>query len=145
MFYMFWPLVLAVLSNILYNISSKSLPPECSPWATLVVTYLTASFLSFMAYYIFDNNREFIASILKINWTGFTLGISMVGLEIGYIFIYRAGWKISIASLLSNVILAVALMLIGIFVYKEKLGIREIAGICFCVTGCLFLMFPGDK
>ena len=43
----------------------------------------------------------------------------MVGLELGYILIYRAGWKVSVASLVANLALACILVLVGV------LGIRR--------------------
>lgn len=138
--YMYWPLCLVVLSNVLYNISSKSVPAGASPWAVLVITYLAASFLSFIAFFIFEDNRNFSASLQKLDWTGFALGFSMVGLEIGYIFIYRTGWKLSVASLLANILLAVILLLIGVFIYKERLDLRQFTGIALCIGGCMLLL-----
>lgn len=138
-FHTYWPLVLVVLANILYNLSAKSIPRACSPWAVLVVTYLTASFLSFVSYFIFEKERNFLGSMLHTGGVGFVLGASMVGLEIGYIFLYRTGWKISVASLLANVLLAVALLFIGIVLYRETLNPRQIVGICLCLLGCLLI------
>lgn len=140
MFHMFWPLLMVVAANILYNISSKSLPANCSPYMTLVITYLIASFLSLLGYFIFDEGKNFWPDLQKTNWTGIALGISMVGLEIGYIFMYRFGWKISVASLLANVLLAVALLIIGMTFYREKLDFRQLFGIVMCVAGCAVLL-----
>lgn len=140
MFCMFWPLIMVVAANILYNIASKSLPADCSPYMTLVVTYLVASFLSLLGYFIFDDGKNFWPDLQKTNWTGIALGISMVGLETGYIFMYRLGWKISVASLLSNVLLAVALLVIGMAFYREKLDLQQLVGIAICVAGCTVLL-----
>ena len=136
----FWPLFVIVLSNVLYNITSKAIPDNTSPWAVLVVTYLVSSFLSLIAYFIFEIENNFIDSVKNMNWTGFALGISMVGLEIGYIFIYRNGWKLSIASLLANILLAIILILIGIFIYHEHIDTKQFIGISLCIIGCLFLI-----
>lgn len=79
-------------------------------------------------------------SVGQTSWLGFVLGASMVGLEIGYIFIYRTGWKISVASLLVNVLLAVALLFIGLLWYKENLSTRQIFGIVLCLLGCWLIV-----
>ena len=140
MFLYLWPLVLVVFSNVLYNISSKSMPPDCSPFIALIATYLTAAALSFAGYFAFDPHKEGLWDAMhKINWTGFALGISMVGLEIGYIFIYRAGWKISAASLVTNILLAVALVFIGMLLYGEKISLRQLAGMTLCLAGAFIL------
>ena len=136
----YWPLALVVFANVLYNLSAKSIPRGCSPWTVLVVTYLTASVLSFISYFLFEKDRDFLASLAHTNWTGFVLGLSMVGLEVGYIFMYRTGWKISVASLLANVLLAVLLLFIGLVFYREHLSMRQLAGICLCLLGSFLIM-----
>ena len=62
-----------------------------------------------------------------------------MGLEFGYICIYRAGWKIGVVSLVANICLACVLLLIGFLVYKEVLSVWQIAGVCLCGVG-LFLI-----
>lgn len=140
-FHMYWPLCLVVLANVLYNIASKSIPAGASPWAVLVITYLVSSFLSLIAFFIFEEDRDFLGSVRTLDWTGIALGLSMVCLEIGYIFIYRAGWKLSVASLLANILLAVILLLIGLLVYREHLDMRQFLGIFLCMAGCTLLIF----
>ena len=140
-FQTYWPLLVIVLSNVVYNLTSKSIPGTASPWAVLVVTYLVSSFLSLIAYFMFEENKNFFDSVQKVNWTGFVLGLSMVGLEIGYIFIYRNGWKLSVASLLANISLAVILLLIGILMYHENITIKQSMGMLLCVMGCVLLIF----
>lgn len=137
---MLWPLILVVLSNILYNVASKSVPAAASPYLTLVATYFVAGVLSLAAYFVFDGQRGQAGALSRLNWTSWALGLSMVGLEVGYIFMYRGGWKISVASLLSNMLLAVALLLVGLVFYHERLGARQISGLCLCAAGCLLLL-----
>ena len=137
---MYWPLILVVLANTFYNIAAKSVPGGASPWAVLASAYLVSSFLSFLAFLVFDENKNFIQSVRKLDWTVFALAASMVGLEAGYIFIYRYGWKISVASLLSNILLAIILLLIGLVAYKERLSVTQFLGVALCVSGCALLI-----
>ena len=53
---------------------------------------------------------------------------------------YRTGWKISVASLLANVLLAVLLLFIGLVFYREHLSMRQLAGICLCLFGSFLIM-----
>ena len=66
-------------------------------------------------------------------------GLSVVGLELGYILIYRAGWKVSVASLVANLALACILVLVGVLWYKEVLTGHQILGIGACVVGILLI------
>ena len=63
----------------------------------------------------------------------------LVAVEFGYILLYRAGWKISIASLLANVSVALLLAGIGVLLYKDILLPRQIIGIILCLAGIFFL------
>lgn len=136
----YWPLILVVASSVLYTIASKEVPHDGSPYVTLVITYLLAAISSFILYCMFDGEKSFPREALKVFAPGIALGISMIGLEIGYIFIYRANWKISIASLLCNAILAVALLLIGLLFYRERLNLQQALGFILCLAGSVLLV-----
>ena len=42
----------------------------------------------------------------KVNWTSIALALDLVGLEVGYVFVYRMGWSVSTASVVANIGLA---------------------------------------
>ena len=62
-----------------------------------------------------------------------------MGLEIGYILLYRAGWKISSGALVANICLAFILIVIGALLYKEQITLRQVLGIGFCVVGLVLV------
>ncbi|MBQ7606881.1 MAG: EamA family transporter [Desulfovibrionaceae bacterium] len=136
----FWPIVLIVCSNILYNIASKSLPKDCNPFGALIVTYITATILSALGFFILDPVKNPILALQKVNWAGVVLGISMVGLEIGFIFLYRTGWSISTASLIAHILVAAGLLLIGILWYRENISVRQYIGIAVSLIGVAILL-----
>lgn len=50
MFIYVFSTVLIVASNILYNIAQKSTPSRANPFLALLITYLTAALLTFIAF-----------------------------------------------------------------------------------------------
>jgi uncharacterized membrane protein len=78
--------------------------------------------------------------ISKTNWSALALGIAIVGLEFGYICIYRAGWKIGVASLVANISLACVLLLVGLFVYKEIITLKQLLGMGICAIGLMLIV-----
>lgn len=74
-----------------------------------------------------------------LNYSSILLGFAIIGLETGYIYLYRAGWKISEGSLVVNIALAVVLVIIGVFFYKEHMSFTKIFGIILCVAGLFFI------
>ncbi len=135
-----WPMGLVVLSNILYNIASKSLPKDCNPFGALIITYITATALSVLGFFLLDPIKNPILALQKVNWAGVVLGISMVGLEIGFIFLYRTGWTISTASLIAHILLAIGLLIIGVLWYHESISIRQYIGIAISIIGVSIIL-----
>ncbi|MBO4313596.1 MAG: EamA family transporter [Desulfovibrio sp.] len=141
MFAYLWPMALVICANVLYNVASKSVPGDSDPFAVLLVTYLTAGGLSLLGFYLFGAHREGLALALqKTNWTAVALGVSMVALEVGFIYIYRAGWKVSAGSLVANTGLAVALVIVGFAFYKEHISLQQILGMLLATAGVAVLI-----
>ncbi len=139
MWNMLWPLLLIVGSNCFYNICQKSMPGEVNAFAGLTVTYLIGAAISFAAFVFYVRPSNVLAEMSKINWTSFVLGLAIVGLEAGYVFLYRAGWKVSNGALTCNICLATALLFIGYFLFRETITLKQLAGVAVCAVG-LFLI-----
>ena len=96
MFNMYWPIALIVLSNVFYHICSKQVPEAVDPMAALTVTYSVGAVTAVIMYFVLNRGE---ASLLKeyssVNWTSVVLGVAIVGLEVGCIYMYRAGWNIN--------------------------------------------------
>ena len=129
------PIALVIFSNVFYNISTKYTPNSANPFLSLTATYVIAAVLSFAAFCVGGNVRNIAGEVSKLNWSALLLGISIIGLEVGYIYMYRAGWKISIGSLVANISLACVLLVIGVIAFKESISIRQIAGMLVCLVG----------
>ena len=126
MWKMVWPILMIVGSNCFYHICTKSMPEEASAFGSLMITYLVGAVFSAVLFFVSIKPAEVITEISKINWTSFILGLSIVGLEAGYVFMYRAGWKVSNGALTANICLAVALLVIGVLLYRESVSIRQL-------------------
>lgn len=136
---MIWPVLIVVLSNTFYNICTKSTPSNVNAFGTLMLTYITAAILTGAIFLFLVKPENAIFELSKVNWTSIVLGIAIVGLELGYIFMYRAGWKVSSGALVANICLAIALLFIGALLYGENITVKQVLGIFICIVG-LFLI-----
>ncbi|NLV50461.1 MAG: EamA family transporter [Clostridiales bacterium] len=134
-----WPLLLIVASNTVYHIISKSTPANVNPFASLAVTYFIGAAAVLVFFFISPDGRKFTSAFKELNWTSFAMGAAIIGLEVGYIFLYRAGWNISVGSLVANISLAAALLIIGALFYKESLGLKQILGMVLCAGGLILI------
>jgi len=132
-------IVIIVISNVLYNICQKSTPEGVNPFSSLLVTYLTASIITIITLLLFYMDKNLVQSFKGLNWTSIVLGISIVGLEFGYLMAYRSGWNISEGSLVANIILALMLIPVGMLFYKEGFALTKTIGVLFCIVGLLLL------
>ena len=139
MFKHFLPVFMIVASNIFYNISTKSTPGKINPFFSLVFTYLAAAGVSLVLFLVTDPERNVARQFAQVNWTTFVLALCILGLELGYILLYRAGWDISVGSLVCNIGLAVALIVIGALFYKEHITRNHLIGILLCLAGLVFI------
>lgn len=134
-FSMIWPIALIVLANVLYNICSKETPQAIDPLASLTVTYLVGAGFSALLYALLNKKANLFAEYSHLNWTSFVLGLAVVGLEAGSIYMYKAGWKISSGQLVYSSVLAVCLVIIGVAFYHESISPTKAAGIAVCALG----------
>jgi drug/metabolite transporter (DMT)-like permease len=99
------------------------------------VTYLVAAGLTLIALFFYKGEEGILDSFKSLNWTSVLLGFSILGLEFGYVMAYRAGWNISIGSLVANISLALMLIPVGVLLYKETFEIHKIFGAVLCIAG----------
>ncbi|HIS52656.1 MAG TPA: hypothetical protein IAC15_07960 [Candidatus Onthomonas avicola] len=133
-----WPVALVVLANCVYNITTKSTPSQANAFASLTVTYLTAAAAS-LALLLAGRGGGALGEFSSLNWTAPVLGLSAVGLEVGYIFLYRAGWKVNTGPLVANLCLAIALVFLGRLLFGESVTPRQITGIAICLVGLVLV------
>ena len=134
-----WPLFLVIISNTVYKICTKSTPQNIQPFASLTLTYLVSAGISLILFFVFSESKDLLAEMSKANWATFLLGGVLVLLEVGWIYMYRVGWKVSVGSLVANIGLACTLLMIGVLFYKEALTLRQLAGILLCMASMFLL------
>jgi len=135
----FWPVAMIVASNIAYNLLTRATPEGVNPYFSLVGTYLISAIAAAGLYLLTAGGSTAAEELRRMNWTSWALGLALVGLETGYIYLYRAGWKLSLGSLVANITLAVILLLIGLLVFRETVTLRQWAGMALCVGGLLLM------
>ena len=141
MFSYIWPVALIVLSNTLYQICAKSVPEGMNPLASLTVTYLIGAAVSCAMYYLLNRNANLFREIRLTNWAPVVLGVVIVGLEVGFIYAFRAGWPVSITQIVSSAMVAVILIFVGYLLYHEGITWNKIVGIIICLAGLVLINY----
>ena len=141
MFAYIWPIALVVLSNVAYQICAKSVPEGINPFASLTVTYLVGAAASTALYFLLDHGGNLLKEYGKLNWAPVVLGIVIVGLEVGWIYAYKAGWQVSTGFIVQSAFLAVMLLFVGYLLYHEALTWNKLVGVIVCLIGLAFINY----
>ncbi len=141
MFAYVWPIALVMLSNVLYQICTKSVPEGMNPLASLTITYLIGAVSSAVLYLMLNKGGSLIREYGKLNWAPCALGIVIVGLEVGWIYAYKAGWQVSTGFIVQSAFLAAALLFVGYFLYHEALAWNKLVGVAICLVGLAFINY----
>ena len=136
---MIWPIALVVFSNIVYQLCAKGVPKDMDAMASMTITYLVGAACSAVMFFVMNRNGSLLQEYAKVNWAPIFLGISVVGLEIGFIYAYKNGWPVSTASIVQSAFLSVALLLVGALLYHEQISVSKIVSGGFCLVGLFFL------
>ena len=134
-----WPIALVVLANTFYQICAKATPEAMNPLAALTVTYTIAALASGLLFAATIRGGSLLREYSHLNWAPFVVGLALVGLEVGFIYAYKAGWPVSAASLVASAFLAVVLIFVGFLVYKEPITVSKLIGIAICMVGLYFI------
>lgn len=141
MFSTWWPLLLVVLSGVGYQVGLKEVSGIGDPMISLMVTYLAASAVSFVIYFFQSLGKEsFFRGVFSVNVSAMGLGLAIVGIEVGTLFMYRAGWAVNVAFVVANSLIVAALMVTGFLLYKEKLTLRQLIGVGISLAGILCIV-----
>jgi drug/metabolite transporter (DMT)-like permease len=139
MFLFYFSITLAIASSALYHFSQKATPTDVNPAVAIMITYIVAFCLTLVLFFFLPSKIGLVAEVRQLNWASYLLAFSIVGLEVGFLLVYRSGWNLGIAAVLVNVTASLLLVPIALFVFKQRLSLVNIIGILVCLGGLVML------
>jgi drug/metabolite transporter (DMT)-like permease len=144
MFMFFLPIIIIVVSQIIYDVSSKSIDEELNAYAGTTIIYSILAIFYFLIFVIFTPDASVGAQLSQVNWAVVTFALGSIGLESGYIFLYRAGWNISLGGMVCNILLAVCMLGVGLLIYRETVTLIQCIGVLLCFAGLILVFIGGN-
>jgi drug/metabolite transporter (DMT)-like permease len=132
-------ILLTASSTVFYHIVQKSTPLQINPMVSLFISYITAAILCVALFPFFGKSVVLSEQLHKVNWASFALGAAVLGIEIGFLYAYRAGGNISTTNLLSSALTVMILLVVGYFFYHDQMTGAKIAGIVLCTAGIILI------
>ena len=137
---MYFPFSLAVAGALFYHLAQRSIPKEINPFVATIIAYVVGIVLCAIGALAYPSKRSLVDSVRDSNWAVFVVGAAAACIELGFLLAYRAGWKISVAAVATNVAVTAMLIPIGIIVFKDHLSVRNIVGLIFCILGLVLVV-----
>ncbi|MFN3309607.1 MAG: hypothetical protein ACK44E_10420, partial [Anaerolineales bacterium] len=71
----------------------------------------------------------------------FAVAVSVFFLELGFVLMYRAGWNLSTANLVTGVFINILLVGLGLFLLREKVSLINVVGIVLSIIGVAMISY----
>jgi multidrug transporter EmrE-like cation transporter len=128
-------LLLAIVTTVGYHLVMKLTPAAVNPFLSLAATYTLGAAAFLACYALAPDAPPFREALKPLNWTVFALALSVVGLDIGFLMLYRTGFDVSLGQIVTQSAAALVLLVAGVALFQEKISLANLAGVALCVVG----------
>jgi drug/metabolite transporter (DMT)-like permease len=132
-------IAIAIAASAFYHVLQKATPQNVNPVIMLIAIYISGIVVSLILFVAFPLETGLAEAIKQLNWTSIGLGAVVVGIEIGFLLMYRAGWNIGVGALVVNVAATLILIPVGLLLFKEELTPINLVGIVVCIIGLVMI------
>lgn len=128
-------LSLAILCTVGYHLVLKLTPAGVNPLLSLMLTYGLVTLVFGAILLLSPGGLEWRHELRQLNWTALALAVAIVGLDLGFLFLYRSGFEVSLGALVTQSAAALILLVIGVAAFREKLSGANALGLVLCLVG----------
>jgi multidrug transporter EmrE-like cation transporter len=128
-------LVVASVATVAYHLIMKVTPAAANPFLMLAATYTLVAVTFIVLFFVTPGGVALGESVRVLNWTALALAAAVVCLDLGFLMLYRTGFDVSLGQLITQSVATLALLLIGVAWFQERLTAGNIGGILLCVVG----------
>ncbi|MCS6908945.1 MAG: EamA family transporter [Anaerolineales bacterium] len=137
----FFSAVLAILGSVAYHHFVKRISPAIHPIVSIVGIYVGVLLLSGSLLLVFPPAEGYRHHFRQINWVQLAVAISVFLIELGFVLMYRAGWNLSTANLVTGVVINILLVALGLLLLREKVSLINAIGIVLSIIGVAMISY----
>ena len=128
-------LSLAIAATVAYHLVLKLTPAGVNPFLSLMLTYAAVTLAFGVGLALGPTAFEWRHELRALNWTALALAATIVALDLGFMFLYRSGYEVSLGALVTQSTAALVLLVIGVLVFRERLSVANGVGLVLCLAG----------
>ena len=128
-------LSVAIACTVAYHLVLKLTPAGANPVLSLMLTYAIVTIAFALVLVLQPAAFEWKRELTRLNWTVVALAIAIVGLDLGFMFLYRSGFPVSLGALVTQSAAAIILLAIGVAAFRDRLSVSNAVGLVLCLVG----------
>jgi drug/metabolite transporter (DMT)-like permease len=128
-------LSLALITTVGYHLVMKVTPAAVNPFLSLAASYSLGAVVFLACFALAPDGPTLREGLKVLNWTAVALTLMVVGLDVGFLMLYRSGFDVSLGQIVTQSGAALILVVAGIALFREKITAANLAGIVLCVIG----------
>lgn len=128
-------LAVAIVCTVGYHLTLKLTPAGVNPLLSLMLTYALVTAVFALILVLQPGAFEWKRELSRLNWTALALAVAIVGLDLGFMFLYRSGYPVSLGALVTQSAAAIVLLAIGVAIFRDQLSAANAAGLVLCLAG----------
>jgi drug/metabolite transporter (DMT)-like permease len=133
--------LIAVVGAVGYQYFVKRIPSTINPIVSILGMYVAVLVFTVAVLPIFPGINGMQKHIRQLSWVQVALAISVIMVELGFILMYRYGWQLSTANVVTGVFVNTLLVGIGLFILGEKINGYDLIGIILCIAGVALISY----
>jgi uncharacterized membrane protein len=131
-------IALVAVSLVAYQLAQRANTAGANPWVPLLVAYVVGAAVCIVALVL---TEDFGLDAIRAAPRGsIWLGISIVGIEFGYLEAQRSGWHPASVGLVGNISATLILAVVAALFLGDRLSFRASAGMGMCAIGLAVLV-----
>lgn len=136
------PLGIAAIGAVVYHVGQKSLPAAANPILLLMAVYAVAFLLALSALPFFKTPSPGPLMVQVLNWPVVLVALGVLGIELGFLLLYRQGGSLQWSGVAVNGLAAVLLLPIAIFLFNEHFSPGRALGVLLTLSGMVLMTRP---
>lgn len=128
-------MLIVVLAQVIYQLAQKAMPSDVQPFAALTLVYALATAACLLVLLVSGAGPVLEALRVCFVAPSVLLAIAVIGIEVGFLALYRSGGAISTAYATSSAATILILFLIGALWMREPVNTRQLAGVLLAAAG----------
>jgi|SRR5579859_3822384 len=136
------PIGLIIASLVSCQLAQRMMPAGANPFTIVAIVYFLGMIACALLAPRVGAPIGLADTVLLRHWQVWVLTGSIVGIEVGYLLVYRVGWPIGTTTGITYTTTMVLLAAISATCFSEDISARRAAGLALAIGGVWLLVTP---